>query len=68
VRDGGAALAQLTLRSAVLHNWPYLGILGTTVLDNLFFWGHVPFIQVIADEMGTNASEAGTLRRGLCCH
>jgi hypothetical protein len=35
----------------LLKNRPYLGILGTTVLSNLFFWPHIPFVQIIAGDM-----------------
>ena len=43
-------------------NKAYLGVLGTTVLANLLYWGHIPFIQVIADEsLNCTATEAGIL-------
>ena len=46
---------------SLLQNRPYMGVLGITVLSNLFYWGHVPFIQVIADNLDTSATAAGVL-------
>jgi hypothetical protein len=44
-------------------NRPYLGVLGITVLGNLFFWGHIPFIQVLAGDawLDVRPSLAGVL-------
>jgi MFS family permease len=46
---------------SLLRNRPYVGVLGITVLGNLFYWGHPPFIQVIADDLGSSATAAGAL-------
>ena len=32
------------------------GVLGVTVLGNAFFWGHIPFIQVLAGTKWLNVS------------
>ena len=45
----------------LVRNKQYLGIIAVTALGNLFFWGHVPFIQVLAAQLGANAARAGTL-------
>ncbi len=44
-------------------NRPYMGVLGITVLGNLFFWGHIPFIQVLAGDawLDVRPSLAGVL-------
>ena len=42
-------------------NQPYMGVLGITVLGNLFYWGHIPFIQVLAARLDCTPAQAGIL-------
>ena len=44
----------------LLRNRAYFGVLGVTVLANLLFWGHIPFVQVLAARLGSTPSQVST--------
>jgi MFS family permease len=45
----------------LLRNREFLGVLTVTVIGNLTFWGHIPFIQVLAARLGASPTAAGLL-------